>query len=409
MLIPNSSVYFPSQIVEVVSSDVTPGSLIKSRLPPNGKLFVRLPQEQTIRNITVSVIGGMKILKGETPNAWNEVAKHFPLEYDISEVSNPHIIIRRRLGEEMLVERIPPINGAFCTYLSLRRFIRSFIDHRISGGRLNNQELKSSSHWRITKRLIDQAIPGISGSVDKGRPLTDFNLMKSEWEDRVSSYHDREERKKKIIQIAMNSLKPIMEKMFPDGTPHSKGEIAFFLWVSNLRKFVDPEFKESFSPEQMGRGAAGAILWLGLADNYAFISDRSTADGTIDDTKYIERIFESIVTKEYLEPGGVLQWWNVVKDFEDMSLRIDEHRDEWSVPGKKLQSIGHSLIFADYYRENGSAKGIWVIDYHTSKTPAGVVPPKPGARLCDQPDSGKKLLQWRSLTPKIWVAANWNE
>ncbi len=370
--IENCSFLFPSQTVRV--ENVAGGLLFEQRLPAHGIVYLfqapAIPANPPPPNIRVSISGGMRYLDGATPNSWHEKARTTSLAYDFRVVVNAHVIVRRRMNDEMLVERRYTPGGTRCTYLSLRRSVRALIDHRITGGRLNFGPNQTS---RVTRRLMDDAWAGTganSGIVSYNRPRPNASPARA------------------------RRLEPILEAFFPDeapaqnigGSTHrdvvlNKGPMAYNLWQT-IESILSAEgSKRNFSNAHVGRGGPGALVAVELA---RFHVDPTRNPGE-NDAAYFDRIVGEMLLG--LEPGAGLQFWNLSTDYERIKAR--------SGPPT---SIGHSPIFLKYIEDSGGNRiGIVVIDQfgETNCLVTGT--------------AGNRILQWASWGPQIWIAANWDE
>ena len=68
-----------------------------------------------------------------------------------------HVILRRPMAEEILADQnFPEPGSSRCTYMSLRRATRAFVDHRVTGGRLAHERKKTST---VTRNLMAAAWP----------------------------------------------------------------------------------------------------------------------------------------------------------------------------------------------------------------------------------------------------------
>jgi hypothetical protein len=244
--IPDCSVHFPSQVVQ---AEWRPLGIVKrQRLAAHGWLWISLPQAQvgagtefrlTVSNPSARPEREMLWLKGETKDAWMKAAENVPVDYDLA-AGIPHIILRRRMGQEVVYDRRqrPTADGAACTYFSLRRFVRALVNNRIAGGRLNFEsfwpgrlpKVKERRNTAETRRLVEAALgKQAANRVLDGRP--------DPWGD---------------IGDSALSLIPVLEQFFPGivpaqtidgstfrspGNKYSLGLAAYFVWQS-VRKIL---------------------------------------------------------------------------------------------------------------------------------------------------------------------------
>lgn len=378
-LIPNCSAHFPRHTARIQDSTNT---VMEQRLPAHGVVFLQqapASPQPAPPNIQVSLVGGdMKWLLGDGAS-WREKGQTTPVGIDLALVAQPHIAVRLPMSKALFSDTSRPEGKSMsCTYLSLRRtIIRTLVDNRIAGGRLNFGIRHTSA---TTRGIIQRAFAGT--------PVT-VNLVA----DNAPSPQGNPD-------LAL-TLVPILNAFFPNnapqqampGTPadpkeYKQGEMAYRLWQSIAEAFQDNATKRNFSDAHIGRGAPGAAVALGLATFHV-----DPARNPVEtDAAYFDRIVGLMVAG--LQPGALLQFWNLDSDFNDLKNRSVPLRDAQIA----TESYGHSPIFVDYmYDAAGNITGLRILDQHGE---------------ADQEirgAAGNRLLTWDGYTQQIWIAANWDE
>ena len=262
--------------------------------------------------------------------------------------------------------------GTICTYLSMRRCLRALIDNRIAGGRLNFGRGRTS---QATRALIDAAWSE-----------TDSTLQSKVVADNqppifvTPSAADR---------AARRQLLPIWVAFFPSEAgqvdaggnrrdQHTIGRVAYEIWQSNPVPVRDPNSRDNYPDDVIGRGAAGALVVSGLAAGYAVDGLRKQSDASED--AYLNRVANEMMTE--LTAGAALQFWNNRTDFDALRNRA-----------ATVVSYGHSPI----YRENLNDRGIQVIDQYGVRN------------CCKQGTSNSERIKWNDQSQEIWIATNWDE
>ncbi|MGQ0679575.1 MAG: hypothetical protein ACT4OM_07970 [Actinomycetota bacterium] len=379
--IENCSVHFPAQRVRV---DARPGGalLAEQRLPAHGVFYLKQdpppPPPALVPNppqVRVRVAGDMRWLDGATADSWRVKGATQPVDFDLSAVPPPHICLRLPMSEEIMVEPDVRPGGALCTYLSMRRSVRALVDNRICGGRLS---FGVGSTSKPTRDLMTAAWAGTAATanmVADNRPASGGPAG-----------------------LARTHLEPILSAFFPDTQPgHTldDGEIAYNIWQSNLDVFSAAATQGNFNDAQIGRGAAGALVFLNLTLGGDFEIDPSQGAGETDDA-YCDRVVGDMLAGG-LRPGAALQFWRQSIYFEYAKTRPHPagSLEEFRLPPWK----GHSPLFVRYTTDAaGNRNGIRVIDqYAESDCPV------------ETTASGSRRLAWHENQIEIWTAANWEE
>jgi hypothetical protein len=372
------SAHFPKQTVEVKSGSTV---LMTQTLPPHGIVHVPVNPTSPPQSISVRVIGTMLYLDGATPNAWQQPGGTPTLTFNLP--SQPHILMRQHMSEEMLVEWADETKSNACTYYSLRRSLRALVNNRIAGGRLNYGRQTTS---KTTAKLIDDAFAGNSfgakaSIIANNAPRTNVSISSD-------------------IHAAAIKLIPICNMFFPGTapaqmlngatapvTPITNGQLFYDLWQSAASSFENANLARNYPAAHIGRGAPGALVALGLAAGYVVSGERNAGESDVD---YWDRLVRNLQAR--MKPGGALQLWALEIDFKTIKQR------QWMTVG--LQSYGHSPIF----HHNGSdARGpiVHVFDQF------GVT----SSRVLDI--SGKLRLSWADranpIPEEVWIGANWIE
>lgn len=370
-VVPNCSVTFPEQ--QAVVADDAGNSLATQRLAAHGVLWLSSPSNGVPPRIRVTVNGDMRWIDGATGDVWRHAAGLAPLAFDLSAVPSPHVQLRMRMSEAMLVEPRYRPGGPRCTYMSMRRSLRALVDNRIAGGRLN---FGSASTGAPTRALIDAAWAGLgvtAQSVANNRPVPHL-----------------------LPDVGAPRLIPVFSAFFPAMVPaenidgstartriYRGGEMAYRIWQSILLAFEAEGTKRNFPSAHVGRGGAGALVATGLAAGYEVDPVRSAGES---DNAYFDRIVNAMLTG--LEPGAVLQFWHRDVDFEDIRARRT---------GEVITSYGHSPVFVRYVLTAGNVTAVRIIDQSGEFDC-----PVTGA-------AGNRRIEWRGYSQEVWIAANWEE
>nr|WP_263327077.1 hypothetical protein [Neobacillus sp. Marseille-Q6967] len=367
--VPECSVHFPSQVVKV--RDSLGQLLLSQRMPSHGMIYFKLPTGSIPdETFNVSIDSSLqhekelRLLYGNTSNAWIDLSteSNQVLQYNFNDSPNPHVIVRRRLGQEMLMEaRINREYEDACTYFSLRRTIRALIDHRITGGRLIYERKKTQQD---TVNLIQAALGTNGLLVIKNRP------------DPMGDIRGEASKLLLVLESMFNQPAPAQILNPPSNhQPISKGRMAYYLWQSIQEMFTDEESKWNFPDSCVGRGAPGAMNALDLADYHVTTPSYKP---------------EEILSN--LEPGALLQFWTKTQGFQDLINRKKQ----------KVTMTGHSLVFVRYsYNNAGKLDGIIVID-QTATT-------KKDTKCTISGTAPNRVLSWDTYKPEVWIAANWRE
>jgi hypothetical protein len=378
--IDNCSAYFPLQIVSIRSG---PTLLHEETLPAHGIIFLRQappPVGQPAPpppSVQISLTGTMKWLLGGG-TSWRLPGETVAVPIDLAAVAPQHVSVRLPMTQAMFSDRSRPAPGGVrCTYLSMRRAVRALVDNRIAGGRLNFGLLSTSATTRGIIRRAFTGTPATVGAVAANSPDPAGDPA-----------------------VMALRLEPVLQALFPNDAPqeaipgapaaptvYDEGEMAYRLWQSIALAFQANTTKRNFSVAHIGRGASGAMAALNLA---AFHVDPVRNAGEADDA-YFDRIVGLMLAG--LQPGALLQFWNVDDDFLNLKNR--------SVPGganPAIASYGHSPLFVNYERTAaGVVTGVRILDQYGES-----IAPVAGA-------AGNRRIQWNGDNQAIWIAANWTE
>lgn len=375
----NCSAHFPRQTVSIRSG---PTLLHEERLPAHGVVFLRQAPPAVGQpvpappSVQISLTGTMKWLLGGG-TSWRLPGQTVAVPIDLAAVAPQHVSVRLPMTQAIFSDRSRPAPGGNrCTYLSLRRTVRTLVDNRIAGGRLNFGIHSTSA---TTRGIIQRAFAGTLATV--GRVAA--NAPNPDGDEGLAS-----------------TLEPILQVFFPNDAPqqpipgppaaptiYDEGEMVYRLWQSIIIAFQANLTQRNFSNAHIGRGAPGAMVAVGLA---AFHVDpvRNAGEG---DSAYFDRIVGLMLAG--LQPGALLQFWNLDGDFLDLKNR--------SVPGganPEIAEYGHSPLFVEYVRSAaGAVTGLRILDQYGES-----VVPVAGA-------AGVRRLRWDGSNQAIWIAVNWTE
>ena len=391
------SVHFPSQVVEITpAAPGSAGAAIAQRLPSHGVLWIaRTPIEAlvgarlTLRTPADQPVREMRWLAGGTPEVFRDVAEAdtplqvLPLPSPADAAAIPHIVMRRRMSQEVIYDRKYRPTGSVCTYFSLRRVVRALVNNRIAGGRLNfevyytRQNGLAGEQDEITETLVREALGGDGNRVLGGAPSH-----------------------RGAAAVLAPTLRPVLARLFPDVVApqpgpgaeptESEGRAAYAVWQSMYPEFQDHSTRRNYDPDWRGGGGPGAMLVLRCAAGYAVHPNTTlTRSPSEADVAFRSRIVGAMLTPGTLQPGAVLQFWVEFSSLQ--KLRAG------TVPaGANL--VGHSPIFSRYEGDAANPTGIWVLDQNAQEalcTPTGA--------------AGARALPWGGYVPDVWIASNWTE
>jgi hypothetical protein len=376
---PNNSWYFPTQ--EVMIHDAhTDQLLLASRIPHHGVVYVRPPAAApgASPQVRITILGGMRCLAGDddsgTRALWRDKATSNVLTYDLDPAGPfPEVILRRPMSEEIFTEPTQATKGAACTYHSMRRTLRALANNRIAGGQLNYPSRAARALGLLKQALGDAAV-----TIKRDQPR------------QVIRGASTAEQLADIGTLA-GSLKPVWEAFFPNGGK------AYSLWQSAAENWYEDDgttlrADHADISEFRGRGAPGALVYLGLAT--ALHNDprpfRDPAHSTESVDEYAREMTQAILGG--LAPGAPLQFWTRQEGFAIL-------RQRRATPAERADPTlfrGHSPIFEQYLVEDGVLEGIQVRD----QTDADGV-------FVFLLDNGR--LRWHAHEPDLWIAANWTE
>jgi hypothetical protein len=388
-IIDNCSAHFPDQIIDIEFTDDQDRPMVSTVLPAHGVVFVPIvdnPTPGSALPISVSfrprgMSHGLVLtneqytmtwLDGATPDAWRAMGAVAPLQFPYFGLSTAHVVLRRRMTDEVLVEpTVSECNFWACTFLSLRRTVRSLVDNRICGGRLNAER-------RTTQQTI--GLMHAAFGVNSGLPNTLRNNLPN---PRTNSPDDQSLR-----------LRPFLEAFFPDPPPghpnctNSLGTTAYNIWQTVREPMEQGSHQADYRNDCVGRGAPGAAVSLGLA---SFHVNLIRTAGEADDA-WRHRMIDAMATG--LRPGAILQKWTALAHFEALVDRVSL--------SSAASTSGHSPMFVRYTEapQNLEAPAMEIYDQGGSQVYA------------TNNDDGMRSLNNRWLndtTIGVWIAANWIE
>ncbi len=374
----DTSIYFPRQ--EIVFTNPTGAELRRQQLPAHGVLWV---DGNFFTNFNVgtriSVDGGddMRWLP------WSaDVFMHKGVKTAVPMTNGAtpqHIVVRLPMSIAMLEDKSRPLGDPreACTFFSMRRTVRAWLDNRICGGRLSkevNDNLRkpNSAVTRPETKALFAGTGIRASSVAKNMPDTSMNPADG-----------------------VRALTPLLVTLFPeDCTQHPipgvdppanvlvwpKGRAISYLWQSAQKELKDPTTIRNYSDRDIGRGGAGAIVMLGLGEYHCNESQNSSSDAQFTDQ------LVGIMMDGNLKPGATTQLW---RDWAFYRAIIDRRTGEVNEPAR----AGHSPIFARYDPETQPFLGISKIDQGGQKS-LSVEGVPPGRHISDA---------------LVWFAANWTE
>lgn len=371
----NFSIQFPQRRLNVaVDSPVS----TEYPIPAHGVVYVPQLEADPEPDLPLMEIVGVSgppcsWMDGRTLDAWKVRASSPPIiqvDFDNPDGVTAHLILRRPLKDEIFADKVfPAPGGNRCTYMSLRRATRAFVDHRVTGGRLVNEKKTTA----LTRGLMTAALGEANAkALSDRKPLPTASPGKA------------------------RTLEPIWMRFFPDtvpaqvigGSTHRTvemvgGQMFYNLWQTIESVLGAEGTKRNFPDAHVGKGAPGAIVAIGLADGY--LVDPAHANAA-DIANNMTQMLDGRLT-----PGAMIQFWNLQSDYT-------LERNRQPLPAGSVH-YGHSPIFREYRAPGagGTPDGIVVVDQFGGNTQC---PPAPDGRL-----------SWRggADAEDVWIAAQWNE
>ena len=364
--VPNHSAYLAGESARVT----TPVGTVEQRLPAHGVLFV--PEEPASpwpsRQISVGLADGSRMLwlDGRGAHRWRVPAAAEPVAFDLSVPpfstgeELPHVIVRRRLADELWVE--PCLKAeASCSYTSLRRLLRALVNNRIAGGRLSFGV--ASTSWR-TRQLIEDAwadAPSVTvpitesdGTVvdqliDPGPDLCAGNMPPASDPSTKEQLY--------LLGILVAFFPEAATKRapaLPDPTqPRTVGRVAYDLYFSILANLRREAITAYYDPLLVGRGGAGGAVYLDLASDVV-------VDAIRGDQETVSQFYDRNVAEllDRLEPGAILQQWHTLA-----MLQAALEAQQGSVADGDIVG-GHAPIFHSFLDDaaDGLPAGVRVLD-----------------------------------------------
>ena len=381
--IPNFSVLFPPRSAVV---DAAPGGTLTLKVSAHGVVFV--PQDPgsgtPLALPTLSLTGFTPLpttfLDGSTPEAWRVKSRTAPVALSTTKIT--HVILRRPLQEEILADPVfPAPEGARCTYMSLRRATRAFVDHRVTGGRLAHERKKTST---VTRNLMAAAWPPDPAAptrVQKALKVAAQVLLNANPPPSAPPGRARD-------------LEQVWVACFPDDVPahdidgtgslartkvYTGGEMFYALWQTIENTLKANGTKRNFSNEVVGTGAPGAIVAIGLSSGFVTRPPHAAPHPNAAD---LTANVNDMLTA--LAPGTALQFWNLATDYRVERSRVGS-----------IEQYGHSPIFQRYMASVGG-------------TPSGIVVVDQSGQNQNCPVSTGRIT-WGGARQAVWIAAQWDD
>jgi len=372
--IPNFSIHFPSRNIHV---SIDGGTTPQLPIPAHGIVFV--PQatgnpEPGLPLMHVVAVSGppSTFLDGRTADAWKVKATSTMFLVNFTDPAPiAHVILRRQLKDEILADKVfPKPGGMRCTYMSLRRATRAFVDHRLTGGRLVNELARTTA---ATKKLMTDAWGAATAEIiTDARPAPAASPGKA------------------------RTLEAIWEAFFPDTVPAQNiggstartvafngGKMFYALWQTIEAVLGAEGTKRNFPDAHVGKGAPGAIVAIGLSAGY--LVDPAHANAA----DIVTNVTEMLDGR--LTPGCMIQFWNLQSDYT-------LERTRQNIPADPTH-YGHSPIHREYMPPAPPATpaGIMVVDQFGGETKC---PTAPDGRI-----------SWRggADAEDVWIAAQWDD
>ncbi|GAA1869451.1 hypothetical protein [Asanoa iriomotensis] len=370
--VPNFSVQFPPRSAIVGTGS---GGSIVLPIPAHGVVYVprdpvvppQPPPVLTLNSILAPAGSPTTFLAGSTADAWN--VKSGTTAIPLSATAPTHVILRRPLREEILADTaFPSPGGMRCTYMSLRRATRAFVDHRVTGGRLVNEGATTS---KITRDLMTAAWNAASARIlENGRPAPSASPGLARELEKIWRLFFPADVPAHDIDGTGNTARTVI---------YDGGQMFYALWQTIESVLAAEGSKRNFSDDHVGTGAPGAVAAIGLSP--AFLT-RPPHAGASPTPAELTANLNAMLT--LLTPGAVLQFWHLRDDY-----RLE--RDRNGPPA----SYGHSPIFRRYLPSvNGVPTGIVVIDQFGGDSECPV-------------DADR--ITWHGAGQDVWIAAQWND
>jgi len=412
------SIHFPSQVV--TAKHLPSGAEIQQRLPAHGILFLALTRIESLAGTDFSISltnptqrrrHEMTWLKADVPDVWKLAGATTPVTVT-PPVANqslqafPHIVLRRRMAQEIIYDRKsrPTGFGRACTFFSLRRTVRALVNNRIAGGRLNFEVYYDRRNRRIgtnsdvTRELVKDVLGTDAAKVLDGQPYH----RAGESQPHGSLAQD--------LEIGEQALKcrEVLAVLFPEliqpqpGNPShaiAVGKASYLVWQSVYEQFQSSSTSDFFSNPWLAGGGAGALLALNFASRYTVSPGNNPEDTVGRNPGETDQSFRDRIVKEMLsgnlKAGATLQFWDQFADLDAIRARSVPIPPP---PPHGLVAQGHSPIFLEYIGPPSSPTGIVVLD-------------QTGETHCDRKGNGGAfILPWTSNhDPDAWIATNWTE
>jgi hypothetical protein len=381
--VPNFSVLFPPRSAAVSTA---PSSSLTLKVPAHGVVYVpQDPGTGTPPPVPLLSLTGFSplpttFLLGSTPKAWRVKSGSTPVP--LSTATATHVILRRPLREEILADPVFPTPGGMrCTYMSLRRATRAFVDHRVTGGRLAHEGARTQ---QVTRDLMANAWPADPAAplrVRQALAVAPRVLLNANPPAAASPGRARD-------------LENIWIVFFPDDVPahdidgtgglartvvYNGGQMFYALWQTIEGVLVGNGTKRNFSNEHVGTGAPGAIVAIGLSSGFLTRPPHVAPHPTAAE---LNANVSDMLTRP--TPGAMLQFWNTVHDYRVERSRVGA-----------IQDYGHSPTFQGFMPAvGGTPSGIVVVDQFGKDRNCAVV---------------GDHITWAGSPQDVWIAAQWDD
>jgi hypothetical protein len=375
--VPNFSVLFPSRKLRL---RVNGGAQQDVVIPAHGVVY--LPQAAatpapTAPQVSVDAVVGdtSSFIDGNVADVWRQVAPSTAVAIDFRvAAANPHIVLRRPMNVELFADQeFPHPGGMRCTYMSLRRATRAFVDHRVTGGRLVHEKGQTQQPTRdlmtgawnaaATTNLIVNNKPSPAASSGKARHLE--TIWKQFFPDTVPA---------KVIDNTGSTARTV---------DYVGGQMFYALWQTMESVLRGNGTKRNFDNDHVGTGAPGAMVAIGLSNAFLVRPPHVNVTPAV-----LDQNVTDILTQ--LTPGCLIQFWDLSADYALVRTRS----------ATAVSSYGHSPIFLRFMPNgaNGLPTGLVVVDQFGGDSECPL-------------NAGR--LDWRGEHngngEEIWIAAQWNE
>lgn len=390
------STYMTHQVLRL---EDTSGTLLgRVPLPAHGIAFVPQTVLGQVQQAQAALEGGAKWLLFDTgvasdPPAWRRMGDTQPVSVDWRVEICPRLIVRKPMADAVLDDKQRPgVDAAACSYYSLRRVVRALVDNRICGGRLNYMPRSTA---RDTRTLMSEYLGASLAMMlaDDGPPT------------QVVDQSDAPPAQGTDLRVGTQAarLLPVLRRFFPDDAPTSdgsvpnliQGDVMYGLWQSTARAYIANATKASYPIDYIGRGAPGALAYVGLAE-LVYNPDGPMANES--PSHYSKRVVNHLATG--LVKGAPMQAWKFTSTFEAIRT-LDTQHDIFRYPTPLSVGFGHSPIFDGYDRPQRPHAQISIIDQNT---PGG-----DSQYTCLDNGIDEFSINFYRESCEMWFGCNWIE